>query len=281
MTVPPIGAHVPVSGGLATAGLAYAGKVGAEAVQVFVSNPRGWSATDGDPAEDAALAAHAHSTGLPVFVHAPYLINLGSPNPVTLRRSVEALAHALRRAAAIGARGVVVHTGSAVAGARRADALGQVREHLLPLLDGLGDTGPDVLLEPMAGQGRSLCARVEDLGPYLAALRGHPRARVCLDTCHAFAAGHDLREPAGAAAMFAALADVAPGRLALVHANDSVGALGSRRDRHANIGAGAIGAQPFAALLRHPAAAVPWVVETPGGADAVTADIATLKRLRR
>jgi deoxyribonuclease-4 len=276
-----IGSHVPVAGGLATAGLAYAEKIGATAIQVFAGNPRGWAASPGSPSEDAALRRHIDATGLPVYIHTPYLVNLGSPTPATLEKSVAAVRHGLRRGAEIGARGVVVHTGSAVGGSRYADAFAQLHDHLLPLLDEIPADGPDLLLEPMAGQGRMLCARVEDLGPYLAALDDHPRAAVCLDTCHAFAAGHDLTGPDGVAEMFAALAEHAPGRLRLVHANDSADVRGSNRDRHARIGTGHIGEAGFAALLAHPmGASVPWVLETPGDADAHAADIALLHDLR-
>jgi deoxyribonuclease IV len=278
----PIGAHVPVAGGLATGGLRYAAQVGAEAIQVFVSNPRGWAMAVGKPAEDERLRAHSEDTGMPVFIHSPYLINLGSPNPETVANSVAMIRHSLTRGAAIGARGVVVHTGSAVSQPRD-DAMRQVREHLLPLLEEIPADGPDLLLEPMAGQGKMLCATVQDLGPYLDNLDRHPRAGVCLDTCHTFAAGHDLAAPGGVAETLEALAATAgEGRLKLIHANDSKDACGSAKDRHENIGAGQIGAEPFAELFRHPVSrGVPLVIETPGrSADPHRADVDTLKALR-
>jgi deoxyribonuclease-4 len=114
-------------------------------------------------------------------------------------------------------------------------------------------------------------------------LQWHPRAAVCLDTCHAFSAGHDLAARGGADAALDELTTVlgGTGRLRLVHANDSKDPCGSHRDRHENIGAGQIGARPFGALLRHPAAAgVPFVIETPGPKAAHAADIATLQGLR-
>jgi deoxyribonuclease IV len=270
---PPVGTHTPMSG--RPGGLAYAAAAGAEAIQVFAANPRGWATVPGDPAQDAAL----RESGLPVFVHAPYLINLGSPDEITAARSVAALEHSLRRGEEMGALGVVVHTGSAAGGSRDA-ALRQVASGLLPLLDKIGDDGPDVLLEPMAGQGQMLCADVSELEAYLDALDRHPKACVCLDTCHVFAAGHDLTAPGGPAAMLEAVAR-AGGRVRLVHANDSAAGCGSRRDRHANIGAGEIGTGPLRELLHHPLlAGVPFVVETPGGLDAHARDIATLKTLR-
>jgi deoxyribonuclease-4 len=272
--MPLIGAHVSVAGGLATGGLRYAAAVGAEAIQLFVTNPRAWATPPGDPGQDEALRA----ARLPIYVHASYLINLGSAEGAA--RSIPALAHALSRGAEIGARGVVVHTGSAI-GTDRDTALGQVAKGLLPLLDKLGDDGPDLLLEPMAGQGQMLCADLGELAGYLDALRWHPRACVCLDTCHVFAAGHDLTAPDGPAALISALGDAA-GRVRLVHANDSAAGCGSRLDRHANIGAGQIGPGPLGELVRHPAlAAAPFIVETPGGQEAHAADVAALKAERR
>ncbi|HVT68745.1 MAG TPA: deoxyribonuclease IV [Trebonia sp.] len=275
-----IGSHATVTGGLATGALAYAAEVGAEVIQVFVSNPRGWAAGPGKPGEDARL----RDSGIPVFIHATYMVNLGSGNPDVAAKSADAVAHALRRGAEIGARGVVVHAGSAV-GWDRDRALRQLGELTLPLLDKLGDDDPDLLFEPMAGQGQMLCTRAGDLAEYLDALEGHPKAGVCLDTCHVFAAGHDLTADGGVAAMLAeaGLADggAGPGRVRLVHANDSLLGCGSRRDRHETIGAGLIGTGPFRELLAHPAlAGTPFVVETPGGKTGHARDIATLKGLR-
>ena len=274
---PRIGSHAVVAGGLATGGLAYAAEVGAEAIQIFVSNPRGWARSAADPGQDTRL----RDCGIPVYVHAPYLINPGSANTEVAAKSADALAHALDRARAIGARGVVVHTGSAVGGDRDS-GLGQVARSLLPLLEQLGDDDPDLLLEPMAGQGQMLCAAAAELEPYLEALRRHPKVGVCLDTCHMFAAGHDISVPGGAEAMLQEVERAAgPGRVKLIHANDSLAPLGSKKDRHAAIGDGAIGPKAFAELLAHPLLAdVPFVVETPGGKAGHARDIATLKDLR-
>ena len=141
---------------------------------------------------------------------------------------------------------------------------------------------PRLLVEPSAGGGRSLAARVEQLGRYLDAVDRHPWLGVCFDTCHAWAAGHDLASPGGMTATLDALvATCGPGRLALVHANDSKDPLGSTRDRHENIGTGRIGAAAFGELFAHPAlAGVPVVVETPSeGATGHAKDIATLRDL--
>ncbi|MBG0816315.1 deoxyribonuclease IV [Planomonospora sp. ID82291] len=271
-----IGGHVSVTGGLAKGGLRSAADIGAEMIQVFVTNPRGWALAAGDPAQDELLRA----SGTVTFVHAPYLVNLGTPSADTLEKSVATVRHGLLRSAAIGARGLVVHTGSAVSQTRE-EALRQLRERLLPLLEELPDDGPDLLLEPMAGQGGMLCATVQELEPYLAALDWHPKAGVCLDTCHAFAAGHDLSTADGVRETLDRLHALAPGRLRLIHANDSKDVCGSKKDRHENIGAGHIGAEAFAELMRHPAAAgIPLCIETPGGADKHREDIELLKKLR-
>ncbi len=272
---------MPLTGGLAAGALRYLAAVGAEAMQVFAANPRGWTPKPGDPEQDAILRAATDQAGIPVFVHAPYLINLGSPDQRVRELSAGALRHSVARGARIGASGVVVHTGSAV-GADRETALCQVRETLLPLLDEIGDDAPDLLLEPMAGQRQMLCSVIADLGPYLDALDRHPRAKVCLDTCHLSAAGYDLAAPGGVPRMLAEVETVAgPGRLRLLHANDSKDGCGARRDRHENVGAGQLGTVPFGCLLRHPATAgVPFIVETPGGRDGHAKDVATLRGLR-
>ncbi|MFJ5086836.1 deoxyribonuclease IV [Streptomyces sp. NPDC088674] len=279
----PVGAHIPVAGGLAKTGLSYARELGAEAVQVFVANPRGWATGPGDPAQDEEFRKRCAAEGLRAYVHAPYLINFGSHTGATVEKSVVSLRHSLRRAREIGARGVVVHTGSATGGRTREVALAQVRERMLPLLDELDHPDdPDLLLEPTAGQGASLCARTWDLGPYVAALDAHPKLGVCLDTCHVHAAGHDLGAPGGAKQTLDLLVgEVGEGRLKLVHANDSKAGCGSHLDRHENIGAGTIGADAFAELCAHPAmAGVPLVIETPGGPEGHAADVARLKELR-
>ncbi|MFD7229081.1 deoxyribonuclease IV [Streptomyces sp. NPDC059881] len=282
----PVGAHVPVAGGLARTGLTYAREIVAESVQVFVANPRGWATPPGNPAQDERFREECAAEGIPAYVHAPYLINFGSHSAVTAERSVESLRHSLRRGREIGALGVVVHTGSATGGRTRETALAQVRELMLPLLDELThDDDPFLLLEPTAGQGFSLCSLVEDLGPYFEALDAHPRLGICLDTCHAFAAGHDLAAPGGAGrALDLLVSTVGEGRLKLIHANDSKDVVGARKDRHENIGAGHIGEEAFREVMRHPAAdGVPLIIETPGGRhgkETYAADVALLKKLR-
>ncbi|MGN9792734.1 deoxyribonuclease IV [Streptomyces sp. OZ13] len=279
----PVGGHVPVAGGLATTGLVYARELEAETVQVFVANPRGWATPKGNPAQDEKFRVECAAEGISAWVHAPYLINFGSHTGATVEQSVLSLRHSLRRAREIGARGVVVHTGSATGGRTREVALAQVRERMLPLLDELThDDDPFLLLESTAGQGSSLCSRTWDFGPYFEALDAHPKLGVCLDTCHIFAAGHDLAAPDGMARTLDLLVEtVGEGRLKLIHANDSKDVAGAHKDRHENIGSGHIGEEPFRALMSHPATeGVPLIIETPGGKEGHAADVARLKKLR-
>jgi deoxyribonuclease-4 len=234
------------------------------------------------PAADAAFAEKCADRRLPVFIHAPYLVNLASPTAATRQKSVRTLRHSLERGARLGARGVVLHAGAAIDTENFDAALASTRELLLPLLDSLPEEAPDLLVEPTAGGGEPLAATVQDLTPLFEVLDHHPRLGVCLDTCHAFAAGHDLAKPGGVRTTLNALVRaVGRGRLRLVHANDTKDPLGSRRDRHATVGSGSIGTEPFAELFRHPATrGVPVIVETPGGVEGQARDIKLLKALR-
>ena len=280
-----------VGKGLAAGAFASAVEMGCETIQVFVGNPRGWALSAGVPAEDARFRTLCEEAGMRVFIHTPYLVNLGSPTPKTYENSVAVVAHNLRRAAEIGAEGVVVHTGSFVDPAtderssreRYDAAMRQVRDGLLPLLEAVeAEHAPWLLLEPTAGQGRSLCAGVEDLEPYLAALDRHPKAGICLDTCHVFAAGAPLDEPGGATATVDRFVEiVGPGRLRLIHANDSMDVRGAFKDRHQRIGEGYIGTDAFTELFAHPATdGVPFILETPGSREPGNPALALLKKLR-
>ena len=278
----PVGTHTKVGKGLVAGAFADALRIGAETVQIFAGNPRGWAHSAGKPEQDKAFRDACEDAGMRVFIHAPYLVNLGSPTPATYEKSVASVAHNLRRAVEIGAEGVVVHTGSCVTDGSTATAMRQVRDGLLPILDAVGEDGPWLLLEPTAGQGQSLCAGVDDLEAYLAALDLHPRAGICLDTCHVFAAGAALDEPGGTSGVVDRILEIGgPDRLRLIHANDSMDVRGAFKDRHQKIGQGYIGIGAFEELFAHEATAgVPFILETPGSRDEHDPDIPLLKKLR-
>src|SRR5262245_54619923 len=201
-----IGAHVSVAGGLLNA-VGNARETGSEAFQVFVSNARAWAPPVDEPAVDERFRELVADAGLgPVFAHAPYLVNFASTNELTYRRSRDVTLATLRKAAAIGAVGVVVHAGSDL-GAGRERGLERTRSAILPLLDlteGVGegaDRPPELLLEFTAGTRNAIASRFEEMAELLQRLGDHPRVKVCFDTCHAHAAGYDLSTAAGATAV--------------------------------------------------------------------------------
>ncbi len=279
---PRIGAHVPTSGGMAKRAIEYAKTIKAEAIQVFASNPRGWAMPETNHEADQAFIEKANELEIETYVHAPFLINLGSPTEGTYKNSLASTKYSLKRGREIKAKGVVIHTGSAVDEGNIKKAWKQIHEGMMPILNELDDQDPWLLLEPTAGQGQSLVKRLEDLNNYFEALEWHPKVGICLDTCHVFAAGHDIKSKGGMSATIDLLVEVAGAeRIQLIHANDSMDVLGSLKDRHQNLGEGEIGTKPFAELLAHPAIVdAPLILETPGEEPEHGSEVAILKKMR-
>ena len=279
---PRLGAHTPTSGGMAKRSIAYAEVTGAEVIQVFASNPRGWAMPEANPVADEEFRSKAAALDILTYVHAPFLINLGSPTVGTYENSVASTAYSLKRGADIGALGVVIHTGSAVDVNHVENAWKQIHEGMMPVLNALGDDAPMLLLEPTAGQGQSLVKKLDDLTNYLKALEYHPKVGICLDTCHVFAAGHDIAKKGGMTETIDLLIEIAGAeRFQLVHANDSMDVCGALKDRHQNIGEGHIGLAAFQEMLDHPVMKnVPMVLETPGMEPEHGKEIAMLKKMR-
>jgi len=267
---------------MAKRSIEYANTIKAEAIQVFASNPRGWAMPDANPEADAAFRERASELGIETYVHAPFLINLGSPTEGTYKNSVASTSYSLRRGREIGALGVVIHTGSAVDESHVTKAWKQIKYGVMPILEKLTNEDPWLLLEPTAGQGQSLVKKLDDLNSYFEALEWHPKVGVCLDTCHVFAAGHDIKSKGGMIKTLDLLVEVAGAeRIQLIHANDSMDVLGSLKDRHANLGEGEIGVKPFEELLSHPAVLnAPLILETPGEEPEHGREVALLKKLR-
>jgi deoxyribonuclease IV len=275
-----IGAHVSAAGGVRNAP-ARAAELDAVVLQLFTKQPSRWAEPDLTAEECDAFIAAARAAGIIVAsAHDSYLINLATADPVLHARSAAAFEGELRRCSALHIDYVVTHPGNATDGdvasgiARNADAVTRALEAV---------PGINVLFETTAGAGRVLGATFEELADLLHALPAalQPRAGVCLDTCHVWAAGYDLRRHYDD--VMARFDDVIGlERIRMFHLNDSVGDLGSRRDRHAHIAAGALGDEPFRRLMlddRFPA--VPKILETPKDDDPVRADRANLARLRR
>ena len=281
-TSPRIGAHTPTSGGMAKRSIEYALTTEAEAIQVFASNPRGWAMPDANPEADQKFRDKCLELEIESYVHAPFLINLGSPTVGTYENSLASTAYSLKRGREIGSQGVVIHTGSAVEASHLPTAWKQIHEGMMPVLNNLTDEDPWLLLEPTSGQGQSLVKKLDDLTQYFDALEWHPKVGVCLDTCHVFAAGHDIATKGGMTKTLDLLVEIVGiERIQLIHANDSMDICGALKDRHQNIGKGEIGEKPFAELLAHPAVAnAPLILETPGLEPEHGAEIALLKKMR-
>jgi deoxyribonuclease-4 len=267
---PPLGAHVSVAGGLANA-FGRAAELGCDAIQVFVKNANQWRARPLAAADAAAFrAAHAAGAVGPVVAHASYLINLAAADPGVLLLSRQALADEVERCALLGVVALVVHPGAHL-GAGEEAGLDRAAATLDATLAALPGVRTRILLENTAGQGSCLGHRLEHLAGIRARLPAPRRRRVgfCIDTCHAFAAGYPIHDRAGWSDFLAEVAErLGFAALGCIHLNDSLRPFGSRRDRHAHIGAGQIGLDAFARLLAEPAlAAVPMVVETEPGKD--------------
>jgi len=273
-----VGAHVPTRGGLLAA-IGAARERTAEAVQLFASNPRAWAPPRIDPAyaQDFRAAWREARMG-PLFVHAPYLVNIGSPNPEFLRRSRELARASMAAADEIGAAGLVVHAGAGGTGeadharSRAAATLGRILEES-------GDAA--LVVELMAGSSGAVASTFPQAAALFSEVEGGERLRLCADTCHLFAAGYALDRPDGVRACFAELRRTGLAkRLVLVHGNDALFPSGSHRDRHANVGDGLIGPTGFAAILSDPAVRRASVVcETPGDTAQHRRDVETLREL--
>ncbi len=258
-----IGAHVSTAGGLHTA-FERAAAIGAECVQVFESAPQQWgTARLTDETVQQFLDAKAAAGVEPVFIHGKYLMNLASADAKIFKTSASTLRSSLNIAGRIGAAGVIFHTGS-----HKGLGYGAVLEQICEAATNvLAETPPEtwMIFENSAGQGGTIGSKFEELGEILRRI-GDPRAKICLDTCHAFSAGYDLSSEDGVSATMEALGrEIGFENVAAIHCNDSKTELGAGRDLHENIGDGKIGRAGFEALLARPELAdVPLLLEVPG-----------------
>jgi deoxyribonuclease-4 len=276
-----VGAHLPLGAGMLHAA-DRAREIGATTIQVFADNPTAWRRRAQPPTELGAFRTRLAEHGVePLLVHAAYLINLAGADDFW-ERSIGVLAAELHMGALYGATGVNVHIGShrgsgpEVGRLRLAEGLRRVFEEA-PAEVG----GPRVVLENSAGGGDAIGSTLVDLEAILEAVAAAgadiERVAFCLDTAHLWAAGHEISRPEAIDALLDEFdRRLGPGRLAMIHLNDSKAALGSHLDRHQHVGAGSIGAAGVGHLVRHPRLAmVPLLLETPGmdeGFDAVNMD---------
>jgi len=278
-----IGAHVSPAGGPAKA-VERGTERGCRAIQIFNQNPRAWAPREYEPDAVAAYREAVEASGVDaLLIHALYLINTASEDPDFRMKSLAALSASLRTGAALGAVGVVVHAGSAL---KDGSAVGPALERAgATIAEALAESdGCALHLEDTAGAGGTLGRSFEELARMIELAGGDARLGVCLDSCHLFASGYDIRTPEGLGAVLDEFDRVIGlDRLGSLHVNDSATPLGSNRDRHANLGDGELGREGCAAFLSEPRfEGLACVMEGPGasGKGVEAADVAHAGALR-
>jgi len=259
-----IGAHVSTSGAMHQA-ISRATQIGAECAQIFVGAPQRWNHLpypDEDVAEFRRLAAE--SIIGPNVVHALYLVNLASPDPVLRARSIESLVDQMHWCEVLGALGLVTHVGSRVGSASAAEAMDRTVDAIGEIL--YRSSSAHFLIENTAGMGTSIGSQFADIGEIIRRLDHDERLGVCLDTAHTFESGRDFSTREGLEAVLDEFdREVGLDRLAAIHANDPKTPLGSNVDRHENIGRGYLGEETLELFMRHPAVQhLPFYLEVPG-----------------
>jgi deoxyribonuclease IV len=276
-----IGFHTSIAGGIPLS-VERAARLGCTTMQIFSHSPRAWELKE-IPKEDArAFRATRKKAGIaPVFVHTSYLINLASRDESLYERSIAALRDEMLRAELLGAEYVVTHLGSA-SGHDEAESRSRVAYALSKALDGL-NMKTRLLLENTAGERGDVGHELGDIGDIID-MSGIDGLGVAIDTCHSFGAGYDIKSAKGLDG-FVCEIDEAFGlkRLRLIHLNDSKHPLGSKRDRHENIGKGEIGRAAMGRIINHPKLRdLPFVMETPKAhEDDDKMNMALVKKLRK
>jgi deoxyribonuclease-4 len=276
-----LGAHIPATGGLAKA-VRRAKEIGCTAIQVFTSSPQQWRSKPVSDEMAADFKAAVSETGINSLVsHDSYLINLCSLDAGKLEQSIGAMKGEIERCDKYGIPYVVSHMGAHM-GQGEEVGLAGVAESLKRVLAETPDT-VTVCMETTAGQGSALMAKFEQLANVLQALNGHPRIGICLDTCHVFVAGYDLRTEQTYAETWQEFDRIIGlDRLKVIHCNDSKKGLGSRVDRHAHIGDGELGLEPFRMLVNDKRfERIPILLETEVENEGHERDLATLKGLMK
>lgn len=261
--MPKIGAHVSAAKSLDLS-FERAQDLGAEATQIFVTPPQQWTQTKHSEEIIETYKKRARETGIgPNFIHATYLLNLATPEVAHLQKSINWLVYAQRVAEALGITGTILHIGSYKQS--REQAIVQVVQSIKTVLSQTGQV--NLILENSAGAGNLIGDQLGEIGEIVRQV-DDSRIKACLDTQHAFASGYDLRSKEGIEKWIEELEkEIGLDRLVAIHANDSKTELGSKKDRHENIGKGYIGLEGFRLLINHPKLQdVPFILEIPGEA---------------
>jgi len=279
-SAPLLGTHVSVAGGIHTA-FARAMEIGCTTMQVFVKSPSQWTSKPLDEEGIRIYKSAQHgATVSPVVAHAAYLINLCAVSPRTLERSRDAYEDELRRCEALEIMGLVVHPG-AHTGAGEQAGLQRIAESLNEIHDRTAGFRTLTILETTAGQGTTLGSTFTQLRRIIDGCSHPERIGVCLDTCHVFAAGHDIRTTEGWNRMLEEFeSTLGLERLKVIHVNDSKKDLGSHVDRHEHIGSGCIGNDGFRFLMNdNRLLTIPKILETDKSED-MHEDVENMDRLR-
>lgn len=254
--------------------------IGCTAFQIFTKSNRQWKAKPLEADDIKRYHERQAETGLPVTCHASYLINIASPDDGTWHKSMDALEIELDRCEQLKIPHLVLHPGSRLKSSV-AEGTARVAQALDLIHERLPQHQVKVALEVMAGQGSNLGSLFEEIASIIEQCQQSERLAVCFDTCHALAAGYEFRTPESYEAMLTQFEQtIGLDRLAVIHVNDSEHDLGSRRDRHAHIGEGCIGLEPFGYFLNDPRfKETPFLLETPKKDDPAD-DIHNMETLR-
>jgi deoxyribonuclease-4 len=255
-----LGAHLSINGGYEPS-LSRIRDLGGNCLQIFSASPRGWNMARADKAAAEAFRLKKQELGIdPVYFHASYLINLADPGRIGHLSKTSLIAE-LQTASLFGIRGSVVHLGSF----KNEDAEGKYPTLIKNIKEVLEQTPRDTLFIMENAGNRKIGQSIEELARIMQDVHD-PRIRICLDTCHLFSAGYDLRTPETLDAFLMKIdAKIGLSVIEAWHVNDSRDPFGSLRDRHENIGEGTIGLEPFRLLLNHPLMKeLPFIIETPG-----------------
>jgi deoxyribonuclease-4 len=276
-----LGAHVSTSGGVDKAP-ANGARIGCEAIQVFTKNQRQWKAKSLSKPEIENYRGEIEKSPIQLAVsHDSYLINLASPEDNILKRSREAFDDEVERCEQLGVPYLIFHPGSHVGSGEKV-GLKQIAENINDTLDKKPRYKTQLLLETTAGQGTNLGYRFEQLAEILEFIKEKDRVGICVDSCHIFAAGYEIRTADAYRSTLKQLEEVIGLRkLRAFHLNDSKTPLGSRVDRHEHIGQGHIGIEAFRLIVNDERfQGLPMVIETPGEEEDFVRNLKVLKKLR-
>jgi deoxyribonuclease-4 len=283
ISLPLVGAHISISGGFYKA-VERAEKIGAATMQIFTKNNKAWLGSKISNEEETRFKkAYKHSKLSNIMAHTAYLINIASANKNIRKKSVTSLKHELERCEQLGIPYLVLHPGSHVGAGEEAGIKKIIKNLDKVLAKANGKT--KILLETMSGQGTGLGYKFEQIKRIISECKHKKLIGVCLDTCHIFSAGYDIRsEDEYEKTMKRFSRIIGMGRLKAIHINDSKNELGSRKDRHANLGKGKIPLKAFRLIMNDKRLQkIPKVLETPGDAtgEIYKKEISKLKRMAK